>query len=127
MHDCPASSSRPIAAALDRSTSSVSRELKRNSGSQVGYQPSYADEQARARRWRGSRLERDGELRELVLGQLAHARSPEQIAGRSSARDEQCHLYQLTDSFNNIKGVVGSRCTEQPQGLNRKSMLRPWD
>ena len=46
---------RQIAAALDRPPSSVSRELKRNSGSQVGYKPSYAQEQAAARRWTGSR------------------------------------------------------------------------
>lgn len=71
-----------IAATLGRSTSSISRELTRNSGSQVGYQPGYADEQARARRWTGSRLERDCELRGLVLGQLERGWSPEQIAGR---------------------------------------------
>ncbi|HVW94234.1 MAG TPA: helix-turn-helix domain-containing protein, partial [Devosia sp.] len=43
---------RQIAAALDRAPSSVARELKRNSGAQVGYKPAYADEQASARRWR---------------------------------------------------------------------------
>lgn len=74
---------RQIAAALDRAPSSVSRELKRNSGSTVGYKPSYADQQAKARRWSGSRLERDDELRAPVLGQLAIGWSPEQIAGRS--------------------------------------------
>jgi IS30 family transposase len=73
---------REIAAALDRPPSTVSRELKRNSGAQIGYRPAYAQEQARARRWKGSRLERHGELRELVLGQLQRHWSPEQIAGR---------------------------------------------
>lgn len=71
-----------IAAALDRPASCVSRELKRNSGSQIGYRPGYAHEQAQARRWRGSRLQRDPELRGLVLDQLARGWSPEQIAGR---------------------------------------------
>ena len=71
-----------IATALDRAPSTVSRELKRNSGAQVGYKPGYADEQARARRWTGSRLERDAGLRGLVLGQLRLGWSPEQIAGR---------------------------------------------
>jgi IS30 family transposase len=71
-----------IAAALDRSPSSISRELKRNSGKQVGYKPIYAQEQTRARRWSGSRLERDEELRELVLDYLKRGWSPEQIAGR---------------------------------------------
>jgi IS30 family transposase len=73
---------RQVAAALDRPPSTISRELKRNAGHQVGYQPSYAQLQARARRWTGSRLEHDEELRELVLGQLAAGWSPEQIAGR---------------------------------------------
>ena len=73
---------RKIAAALDRPPSCVSRELKRNRGAQVGYKPSYAQEQATARRWTGSRLERDGGLRKLVLGQLELGWSPEQIAGR---------------------------------------------
>jgi IS30 family transposase len=74
---------RQIAAALDRAPSSVARELKRNSGASMGYRPAYADEQARARRWNGSRLDRDAGLREAVLGQLALGWSPEQIAGRS--------------------------------------------
>jgi transposase, IS30 family len=70
-----------IAAALDRSPSSVSRELKRNHGIAVGYKPAYAQQQAKARRWKGSRLERDATLRELVLGCLERGWSPEQITG----------------------------------------------
>jgi IS30 family transposase len=72
---------RKIAAALDRAPSSVSREVNRNRGRQVGYEPGYAQEQAAARRWRGARLERDTELRDLVLGCLRRGWSPEQIAG----------------------------------------------
>jgi transposase, IS30 family len=73
---------RQIAAALDRSPSSISRELKRNSGVQVGYDPKFAERQAYARRWKGSRLERNAGLRDLVLGCLRCGWSPEQIAGR---------------------------------------------
>ena len=76
---------RAIAAALDRAPSSVARELKRNSGSQVGYAPAYADQQARARHWIGSKLDRDVVLRERVLSLLAAGWSPEQVAGRSGA------------------------------------------
>jgi transposase, IS30 family len=72
---------RQIAAALDRSASSISRELKRNHGVSVGYKPSYANEQASARRWKGSRLERDEKLRTFVLGCLERGWSPEQVAG----------------------------------------------
>lgn len=76
-------SNRQIAAALDRSPSSIGRELKRNAGSPpVGYRPSYAEQQADARRWSGSRLDRDEALREQVLGLLAKGWSPAQVAGR---------------------------------------------
>jgi IS30 family transposase len=56
--------------------------LKRNNGARLGYKPGYAEEQARARRWTGSRLERDTALRERVLDRLGRGWSPEQIAGR---------------------------------------------
>lgn len=72
---------RQIAAALDRSASSISRELRRNGGVQVGYKPAYAQQRTAARRWKGSRLERNAKLRELVLDRLEHGWSPEQIAG----------------------------------------------
>jgi IS30 family transposase len=76
------SSVRQIAAALDRSPSTISRELKRNRGAQVGYRSSYAQQQTRARRWKGSRLEREEGLRAAVMERLASGWSPEQIAGR---------------------------------------------
>jgi IS30 family transposase len=75
-------SNRQIAAALDRQPSTISRELKRNRGSTVGYKPAYAQAQAGARRWSGSRLERDEGLREGILDRLALGWSPEQVAGR---------------------------------------------
>ena len=71
-----------IAAALDRSASTISREVKRNHGKKVGYKPSYAHEQAKARRWRGSRLARQPDLQKHVLDRLAMGWSPAQIAGR---------------------------------------------
>src|SRR5581483_7343340 len=73
---------REIAAALHRSPSTVSRELKRNTGRQIGYRPSYAQAQTRSRRWKGSRLEREPALRQAVLERLAQRWSPEQVAGR---------------------------------------------
>ena len=71
-----------IAAALDREPSSISRELNRNRGAKVGYKPSYANAQAKARRWRGSRMLRNPELQTLVLARLAAGWSPQQVAGR---------------------------------------------
>ena len=73
---------RQIAAGPDRSPSTVARELKRNMSQSRGYQPVYADQQARARRWRGSRLEHDDALRAKVLAGLKQGWSPEQVAGR---------------------------------------------
>jgi IS30 family transposase len=73
---------RQIATALDCAPSTVSREIRRNRGRQVGYKPSYAHEQAKARRWTGSRLEREPVLRRAVLKRLAAGWSPEQVAGR---------------------------------------------
>lgn len=72
-----------IAADLDRAPSSISRELKRNGGSQpAGYRPVYAQQQARARRWKGARLDRNAALRERVLTDLARGCSPAQVVGR---------------------------------------------
>jgi IS30 family transposase len=72
---------RQIATNLDRAPSTISRELKRNRGSR-GYKPGYAHEQTKARRWAGSRLEREPDLRRAVLDRLAQGWSPEQVAGR---------------------------------------------
>jgi len=73
---------RQIAAALDRAPSTVAREIKRNAGPRVDYRPAYANEQTRARRWKGSKLERNQSLRRAVLGRLEQGWSPEQVAGR---------------------------------------------
>jgi transposase, IS30 family len=73
---------RQMAATLGRAASSVSRELRRNSGGKIGYQPGHADELNWARRWRGSRLARQPALYERVMSKLVMGWSPEQIAGR---------------------------------------------
>jgi IS30 family transposase len=73
---------REIAAAMDRAPSTIARELKRNSGTTVGYQPGYAHQQAKSRHWRGSRLLRDSELQRQVLERLGQGWSPAQVAGR---------------------------------------------
>ena len=75
-------SARQIAAALDRAPSTITRELKRNARADGGYDPGGAQRQTRARRFRGSRLERDAALREQVLNMLAAGCSPQQVAGR---------------------------------------------
>lgn len=73
---------RAIAARLGRAPSTISREISRNAGVQVGYKPSHADELAWGRRWRGCRLQRQPALRKLVVDRLAMGWSPQQVAGR---------------------------------------------
>ena len=73
---------RQIAASLDRAPSTIAREVTRNASRTQGYHPRYADQQARARRWTGSRLDRDPTLRTQVLAHLAQGWSPAQVAGR---------------------------------------------
>jgi transposase, IS30 family len=73
---------RQIAATMDRAPSSIARELKRNSGTQVGYQPAYAEQQAKSRHWRGSRLLRQPDLQREVVKRLGYGWSPAQVAGR---------------------------------------------
>lgn len=73
---------RQIATAMDRAPSTIMRELRRNSGAQVGYQPGYAEQQAKSRRWRGSRLLRKPELQQEVLKRLGQGWSPAQVCGR---------------------------------------------
>jgi transposase, IS30 family len=75
-------SNAKIAAALGRSPSTISRELKRNSGRDTGYRPAHAQDKTAARRWNGSRLDRDPALRSQVLNCLRAGWSPEQVAGR---------------------------------------------
>ncbi len=73
---------RQIASALGRAPSTVARELKRNASKTKGYEPSYAWQLSKSRRWRGSRLERQPDLRSHVLKHLAMGYSPVQVAGR---------------------------------------------
>ena len=80
---------RQIATNLDRSPSSIARELKRNKGAGGRYQAEYAHQQYRARRWSGSKLDRDSDLREKVLGYLKQGWSPAQVAGRLRRESSQ--------------------------------------
>lgn len=82
---------RQIAAAMDRAPSTISRELKRNHAKTLSYQPSYANQLCRARRWTGSRLERHRGLRAKVLDALTKGWSPEQVSGRL-AREAGHHV-----------------------------------
>jgi IS30 family transposase len=94
---------RQIAAAMDRAPSTIARELRRNSGSQVGYQPGYAEQQAKSRHWRGSRLLRNPDLQHTVLKSLQQGWSPAQVAGRLKKENKRTvisyeSIYRFIDS-----------------------------
>ena len=93
-------STRQIAAAPDRSSSTIAAELHRNARSDSGYDPAYAQERTWARRFRGSKLDGDDALRERVTALLDQGLSPEQAAGRlnrEAGRTLVCHetIYQF--------------------------------
>ena len=76
------SSMRVIARALDRSTSTISRELGRNADALLGYLPHGAHRKAAARRARPkmAKLAGESDLRDYVKGKLLILWSPEQIS-----------------------------------------------
>ena len=81
-------SQRFIAGVLERSVSTISRELKRNGKASKKWTGGYDPQRAQAlmlrrhARGRAHKLERQPELRREVLQRLAQGWSPEQIAGR---------------------------------------------
>src|SRR5438046_9032255 len=88
---------------MDRAPSTIARELKRNRGAKVGYQPVYAEQQAKSRRWRGSRLLRQPSLQAEVLQGLRQGWSPAQVAGRLKRENRRKvisyeSIYRFTDS-----------------------------
>ncbi len=94
---------RKIAAAMDRAPSTIARELKRNRGAKVGYQPVYAEQQAKSRRWRGSRLLRQPSLQAEVLQGLRQGWSAAQVAGRLKRENRRTvisyeSIYRFIDS-----------------------------
>ncbi len=103
-----------IARQIGRGRGTISRELKRNSLPSKqwggGYEPQRAEALTARRRARGCahKLERQPELRKLVLDQLAMGRSPEQIAGRLTLEHHKAtvshesiyrYIYWRTASF----------------------------
>jgi len=85
---------RSIAASLKRAPSTVSREIRRNGGSE-GYRASRADQAAwdRALRPKVCKLARNRALAQLVASKLRLEWSPEQIAGwlKQTYPDDEAH------------------------------------
>ena len=112
-------SMRLIARGLDRSPSTVSREIQRNGGYD-DYRAAVADEEAwnRARRPKRCRLARDPRLRRAVARKLRRNWSPEQIAGwlkRAYPGDESYHVSHET---------IYRSLFVQARGVLKKELLR---
>jgi IS30 family transposase len=73
---------KEMAVLMNRSESTISRELRRNALPTGSYRPGSADRIALSRRRRSSKLERLSLLGHHVWDRLAMGWSPEQIAGR---------------------------------------------
>jgi transposase, IS30 family len=73
---------RSIARQLNRSASTISREVRRNALAGGAYRPSIADGGYLLRRQRAAVLETDAKLAAYVTDRLAEGWTPEQIAGR---------------------------------------------
>lgn len=87
---------RQIARKLDRSPSTISRELRRNQAPPGYYWPDTADQLSKARRRRGCKLNHSKELSSFVIERLTcHLWSPEQIAAYLKYRQVElpyvCH------------------------------------
>lgn len=94
-----------IAAALARSASTISREIKRNKTKTLGYDASYAHEQTHGRRWKGSRLERQPDLRAVVLDRLAMGWSPQQVCSRL-AQEQGCNVISYESIYRFIYSQI---------------------
>lgn len=122
-------SMRSIAAALGRSPSTISREIKRNGGADA-YRASHADQAAwdRARRPKLCKLRRNRALAKLVASKLRLEWAPEQIAGwlkRTYPDDEACQVSHETiyrSLFIQTRGALKKELLEhlrRPRGTRR--------
>lgn len=123
-------STRQIAAAPDRSSSTIAAELKRNARGDGSYDPAYAQERTWARRFRGSKLDGDDALRERVTALLAQGLSPEQAAGRlnrEAGRTLVCHetIYQfIYAQVRRTKDYAWARLPPSARGQRRPLVAR---
>ena len=113
---------REMGRRLGRSASSVSRELKRNSGRGGRYSPSKAQEkyQERRRSCVRKRIFDNAEVRESVAKELLDFWSPEQISGRQKATKAK-----MCVSYPTIYRAIREGELEVPKKCLRRKGHRP--
>ena len=119
---------RWIASSLDRSPSTISREIERNGGL-VSYRASRADQLAwdRAHRPKPCKLAKDSKLRDAVAIKLELEWSPQQIAGwlkHKYARDESRQVSHETIYKTLFIQARGALKKELQQHLRSKRTIR---
>lgn len=106
---------REIADTLERSPSSVSREVKRNSV-KGEYVASKAQHKAYKRRkyaqYQGMKIREDPDLESYVKKKLKDRWSPEQIAGRLKFQNNGKQVISFRSIYNYIDTVWGQDCKE---------------
>ncbi|SPK70420.1 transposase [Cupriavidus taiwanensis] len=109
---------RSIASRLGRAPSTISRELRRNGGSQ-GYRANQADELAwaRARRPKACKLVGNRTLAEVVAAKLRMQWSPEQIAGWLK------HAYAVNKDYQVSHETIYRSLYVQARGALKKELL----
>ena len=114
---------RSIACRLNRAPSTISREIKRNGGSE-DYRASQADEATwgRARRPKRYKLSENRALARIVADKLRMLWSPEQIAGwlkHTYPRDESHHVSHETISLPCNGGRSSTKQKGSPRGCGK--------
>ncbi|RRH79149.1 IS30 family transposase [Variovorax beijingensis] len=110
---------RSIASALDRSPSTISREVKRNGG-QGSYRAASADQLAwdKARRPKRCKLAKNRRLAHIVAGKLQLQWSPQQIAGWMK------HAYPCDETYHVSHETIYRSLFIQARGALKKELLQ---
>jgi IS30 family transposase len=109
---------RSVAARLGRAPSTISREVRRNGGSQ-GYRANRADQLAweRARRPKACKLVRNRTLAQVVASKLRLQWSPEQIAGWLK------HVYAVNKDYQVSHETIYRSLYIQARGALKRELL----
>lgn len=124
---------RAIAKRLERSPSSISREINKNIPLQRSYRPRIANEKAfKKRKNRGRKLRlKNGFIRRYVVDSLKNGYSPEQISGRltlehpnESVSHEAIYQYVYSQVYRNGYGYIRPGYHDLRRYLKRRHKRR---
>ena len=115
-----------IAAALDRATSTITRELNRNKSKTKGYSAGYAQQLTASRRWKGSKLERQSVLRSMVMDKLTMGWSPQQTS-HWLTQEQGCKIISYESIYRFIYAQIArTKDYRWRNYLHRRKSRRGW-